>query len=69
MMNKYADQAQAARQWRKLQRMCTSKRAYPTAEAASHKSQRVYQCPVCGKFHRSGKFGRFVRELKRINNA
>jgi hypothetical protein len=44
-----------------------SKRRYETAEAAYQKGQEVYQCRYCYGYHRSGKFGRWLKELERIN--
>jgi hypothetical protein len=66
-MNKYDELAKRRRLSRKMQRACKSKRRYETAEAAYQKGQQVYQCRYCYGFHRSGKFGRWLKELERIN--
>jgi hypothetical protein len=63
-MNKYKQLSEEARALRSKVKMCLSKRAYNTKEAAMQKSQRVYQCKHCGKWHRSGQFAKFVNYLK-----
>lgn len=44
---------------------CERKRAYPTAEAAAIPNQRVYRCPYCGKFHRSGALTTLANRLRK----
>ena len=65
MMNKYAEQARAAQRERQRHRMCLVKRRYDSEEAALFPGQRVYQCPCCGGWHRSGAEARLIAELKR----
>lgn len=52
--NKYAAQAAAAREARRREAMCGSKRAFASEAAAWQRGQRVYRCPYCGHWHRSG---------------
>lgn len=63
-MNKYAKEAGAARAANKRLRMCESKVAFDTEAQAFQKNQRVYECPHCGKWHRSGAFTTLVRTLQ-----
>ncbi len=64
-MNKYAEQAARARAAGKQRRMCLVKRRFDSAQEAEQKGQRVYQCPCCGGWHRSGAEARLIAELKR----
>lgn len=65
MTNKYAVASREAQARRRKNRTCTWKRVYETKEAAYQKGQVVYHCPFCGKYHRSGKFGRLVARVNR----
>ncbi len=63
--NKYEAQAREARRANWILRSCESKVAFETEEAAYQKGQTSYKCQHCGKWHRSGAFGRFVKQLQR----
>lgn len=60
MVNKYKAQAKEARQARR-RRACERKRRYTTREDAYQQGQRIYQCPVCNGWHRSGELMRLVK--------
>ena len=64
MANKYAAQAQEARELRTQEKACSRKKRYPTEKAAFQKGQRIYECPHCGGWHRSGAFAKFVSKLR-----
>jgi hypothetical protein len=64
-MNKYAEQARAAQRARKMRRMCGDKRRFATAAVAQQKGQRIYQCPHCHGWHRSGQLATLVAEVRR----
>lgn len=63
-MNRYKELSKQAQKLRSKLKMCVSKKSYETKQLAYQKGQRVYQCPHCGKWHRSGQFARFVKQLQ-----
>jgi hypothetical protein len=65
LMNKYKAQSQAAQKKRKLEKMCLNKKAFNSPEEAEQKNQRVYQCPNCKKWHRSGAEMRLIRQVEK----
>lgn len=68
-MNKYKAQSRKAQKVRKLNAMCINKRRFETEAEAYQKGQRVYKCPHCGGWHRSGKFAELVSVCKRKSRA
>ncbi len=64
-MNKYLKLARRQHEERRQKRMCMDKKAFNIREAATHKSQGVYACPYCGKWHRSTQLARLVRFVRR----
>lgn len=65
MANKYKHFARKAQEERRRERMCGRKTAYESRAAAETKGQEVYECPYCGKWHRTSKVSRLVAKLKR----
>jgi len=65
MGNKYLEYSKLAKQQRLKRRSCTAKRAFDTPEQAYQKGQQVYQCPFCGKYHRSGAFANLRAKLRK----
>lgn len=63
--NKYAKEARIARKANLRLKMCESKVAFKSEEHAFHKNQRIYKCPHCGMWHRSGAFITLVNTLKK----
>ena len=63
-MNKYKQLSEEARALRSKVKMCLSKRAYNTKEAATQKGQRVYQCKHCDKRHQTSLLTKFANCLK-----
>jgi hypothetical protein len=64
-MNKYLAQARQAQRARKQRRMCGDKRRFSSAAAAAQKGQRVYECPHCQGWHRSGQEATLLAEVSR----
>lgn len=63
-MNKYAAQSKQAQEQRSIKKMCHDKFAFYTEDAAKKlKSQRVYKCPHCGLWHRSGQLTQFIKSI------
>lgn len=69
MANKYIQASREAQEAARRLRGCESKRAYASPQEASQGWQRpgqtIYHCHYCGKYHRSGKFARFIAQAKR----
>jgi len=66
-MDKYAHLKKQAREKRKEERMCISKKAYETMDEAELNGQDSYKCPYCEKFHGTQKKKKFLnRYQKRI---
>lgn len=65
-MNKYQQQAEEARRARQVARMCGDKKRFDSEQAAEQKGQRVYQCPHCHGWHRSGKLAELVSLVKKV---
>jgi len=59
-MNKYLDISRKLKTKRKVERMCVLKKRYDTNEQAFQKGQRVYRCPHCKGWHRSGELSELV---------
>lgn len=64
MANKYAKESAEAQALRRKERTCDNKRAFDTYQEAFQKNQKIYQCPYCNKWHRSGSFMKLVRTLQ-----
>jgi hypothetical protein len=64
MSNKYKELSKAAHEERRKHKMCLDKHAYNTPEEAFDKHQKIYKCPYCGKWHRSGQLDRLVHVLR-----
>lgn len=62
--NKYEKQSREARKRYRRFRTCERKKAFNTREEAQCKNQSEYQCPYCGKWHRSGKLTTLVNTIK-----
>lgn len=67
-MDKYKSLRRKAKKERIKKRMCTDKVAYGSTEEAFQKGQRVYECPHCKMFHRSGKIAQLIAEVKKRPN-
>ena len=63
--NKYASEAKKAQEANKRLKACERKKAYETEEAAYQQGQRVYRCPYCNKWHRTGSFVALVKKLEK----
>lgn len=63
--NKYKKEAKLAQKANKKLRMCESKVQFETEELAYQKNQKIYKCPYCEKWHRSGAFIKLVRTLQK----
>jgi len=62
-MNKYKKLANQIRKQKTKDKMCTNKRKFNTPEEASQKGMNTYECPHCGKWHRTSDT---VHKLKKI---
>jgi hypothetical protein len=62
-MNKYKDKSKVRdfRAWRS----CRRKVGFPTRAAAERSGQDVYQCRICGRWHRTGSNARLAAALRR----
>lgn len=65
MTNKYKAESQAAQERRVRYKVCESKRRYDSEEAAAQKGMDAYKCPYCAGWHRTGRFQRLVKKVKR----
>lgn len=63
--NKYEAQARVAQKKRREEKMCTRKHQYASREEAEQPGQRVYNCPFCGLWHRSGSLATLAATLRR----
>jgi len=64
MANKYKELSKAAHEERRRLKMCLDKKAFNTPEEAFDKHQKIYRCPYCSKWHRTGQLDRLVSLLK-----
>lgn len=65
MCNRYAHLHKEAQLKRRAEKMCRQKRSFATEEEAFQKGQRIYQCPLCGNWHRSGQQAAFINQTVR----
>ena len=64
-MNKYKQQSKESQKKRKLEKMCLNKKAFESQEDAFQKNQRVYKCPNCKKWHRSGAMQELIKKVSK----
>lgn len=62
--NKYEAQSRAAQKRRQEEKMCTRKHQYSTRDDAEQPGQRVYLCPFCEMWHRSGSLATLVASVR-----
>jgi hypothetical protein len=64
-MNKYADFSRQCQKIRRAERMCYNKARFDTQETALQRGQKIYSCPICMGWHRSGAFATLAARLSR----
>jgi hypothetical protein len=67
MSNKYKALSKAAHEERRRQKMCLDKHAYDTQEEALDPHQKIYKCPYCSKWHRTGQLDQYTKRKREKN--
>lgn len=63
MCNRYAHLQKEAQLKRRAEKICYQKKMYANAEEAFQKGQRIYQCPFCRNWHRSGQQAALIYQV------
>jgi hypothetical protein len=65
MANKYKNLQKQAQEERRRKKMCQEKVQFKNKEEAQASGQRIYKCPYCKKWHRSGQQAFFIAQMKK----